>query len=266
MAPVDAPTRHSGAPPPKGSSMISNKHVCIERLVAWAVGAAAGAGCASSATIPVTSPATSVVRVAASERPFVPACKVDGSTRVLATKVSPTAGVEAEADSSRVVLRFSHAPNAKRSALTVDPDSLDAVEESDVRFPKLEHVADPGRIVLTGRPVSWEAGELRVDGPIVATVDSDRSVWAWTAGSIHSGLDVRVLTVGAHGQPLSIPVTLAHGGSAIGLPSVALTSSGRGVIAFLDSSERGFRLVAASVDCTGAPRDAPSPWAMRVAR
>jgi hypothetical protein len=75
-----------------------------------------------------------------------------------------------------------------------------------------------------------------------------------------------VLTVGRHGQPIATPVTLAHEGSAIGVPSVAVTSSGRGVIAFLDSSELGFRLVAASVDCTGAPRETPSPWAMSVAR
>jgi len=246
--------------------MISNKRSCIKRFIAWAVAAVPSTGCASSTTIPVKSPATLVVRVATSERPFVPACRVDGSTRVLATKVSPSAGVEAKADSSRVVLRFSHTRNARRSALSVDPESLDAVEESDVSFPKLEHAADPGRSILTRHAVSWEAGELRVDGPIVASVDSDRSVWAWTTGSIHSGLDVRVSTVGEHGRPLGGPVTLAHEGSAIGLPSVAVTPSGRGVIAFLDSDERGFRLVAASVDCMGTRHETPSPWAMRFAR
>ena len=48
----------------------------------------------------------------------------------------------------------------------------------------------------------------------------------------------------------SDPVDLGYQGSAVGDPAVAVTSSGSGVVAFIESNGTGFQLVAMRVSCS----------------
>jgi hypothetical protein len=120
-------------------------------------------------------------------------------------------------------------------------------------------VEGPPTVVATKVSVPRSAGH----DPAVVEVDPDRSLRAWTEGSLETGLDVHVVTLGRDGQPIGVPLTLEHDGSALGEPAVALTPSGRGVVTFVDSSDHGFRLLAVAVSCSpaGDPRPAPT-WAM----
>jgi len=85
--------------------------------------------------------------------------------------------------------------------------------------------------------------------PAWVRIDADRSLVAWSQGSTESGLDVYVVTVGSRGERLAAPVLVAHEGAALGEPAIALLPSGQGVVAFLDSYDRGFRVLAATLDC-----------------
>src|ERR1700685_516705 len=60
-------------------------------------------------------------RVSAFERT---ACAVEGASRLTAAPSSPRAGVQAEADASRVWVRFAHVGAAPLLAVAVDPTSL----------------------------------------------------------------------------------------------------------------------------------------------
>jgi hypothetical protein len=80
----------------------------------------------------------------------------------------------------------------------------------------------------------------------VATEDGRRLV-AWTQGEAFPGNDVRTASTGLGN---SDPVDLGYQGSAIGDPAVAVTSSGSGVVAFIESNGTGFQLVAMRVSCS----------------
>jgi hypothetical protein len=72
------------------------------------------------------------------------------------------------------------------------------------------------------------------------------------------------MMVDQHGIPIGAQVTLASDGRAFGTPTVAVASSGRGVVAFLQSGDHGFELVAASLDChVPAAPEMPAAWAMQ---
>jgi len=79
-------------------------------------------------------------------------------------------------------------------------------------------------------------------------------------------MDVQVQTVDRHGMTLGAPVTLASDGRAFGTPTVAVAPSGRGVVAFLQSGDHGFELVASAIDChVPAAPEMPAAWAMQTA-
>jgi hypothetical protein len=203
------------------------------------------------------------------------ACTVEGGSRVIATHISPRAGVQAEADASRVWLRFAHVGTAPLLALAVDPTSLQPLTlVAAAPLPLGKALVTQVAFIETQRPepadevgapivgLASKPGE-RVAGPVVVKVDRDRAVWAWTSGSMYSGMDVWILTVDGHGDPIGSAITVSHDGNAMGLvPAIALDTSGRGLVAFVASNERGFDVVASSIDC-GTPVDAPpTSWAM----
>jgi hypothetical protein len=242
--------------------MIFRKNTRIEKVVAWCAAGVASVGCEASTPSAMTARAPSAVVVAIA--PFAPgACTVEGPSRIVATKAAPYAGVEAVADASRVWLRFARSRATGTIAVALDPESLDLVlargpeyEANDVRL--LEATGEP--LDLDGPVPGQDADIAR---PIVARIDTQRSLVAWTSGSIYAGMDVRMQTIGKYGEPLGAAIILPHEGSAFGRPTVAVSPSGRAVIAFLDSSEHGFQVVASSLDCGGtAPAEPSARWAM----
>jgi hypothetical protein len=258
--------------------MTSNRNVLITQLLALAVAAFASIGCEPSEAavrVPVQSAGVDLAG-----RPLTSRCTLEGAPRVLATKVAPYVGINAEADGAKVLLRFLPQRSALAVTVAVEPQSLDAVDGTELEGPRLVDERDQRGESLAGEQVAprllqasapealspehlarWPSDEQREPG--VARVDSERWVLVRSAGSINTGMDVRVQTADRHGAPIGAPITLASDGRAFGAPAVAIGASGRGVVAFLQSGDHGFELVAASLDCHVPPAaDMTAGWAM----
>jgi hypothetical protein len=260
--------------------MLSSRHVLTTQLLACAAAAAASVGCGAAGTA-LRGPVQPVNEQEAAESPLAAKCTIEGSPRVLAMKVAPYSGVNAQADASRVLLRFSQQRSAVGVALVIDPQSLDASEGTESDNPRFVDGSELGEPVAgEATPVLWqtpaldaveaehlargESGELRQSRPSVARVDSERWVSVWTAGSIYNGMDVHVQTMDRLGVPIGAPITLATDGFAFGAPTVAIGASGRGVVAFLQSGDHGFELAAVSLDChVPAAPEMSAAWAMQ---
>ena len=147
-------------------------------------------------------------------------CALHGEPRVVATRVSPTAGLKATSMAYRVWLHYG------TTTVAISPESLDVV--ADQVPPPREVLDRPGHSVE------------------VATEDGRRLV-AWTQGEVFRGNDVRTASTGLAS---SDPVDLGYQGRAVGDPAVAVTSSGEGVVAFIESNGTGFQLVAMRVSCS----------------
>ncbi len=257
--------------------MTSNRHFLIT-LLASATAGIASVGCgASQAALRAPLEPDSVLEHDAVGS-LGAGCTIAGALHVLATKVAPYAGVRAQADASRIILRFSHQRSSSALALAVDPQSLDAVDAAESWGPML---ADERNLGESGQatPVLWrdsaredigaerpEPSRLDAEAPVVAPIDSERWLSVSKVGSVYAGIDIRVRVVNEAGVPLGDPVTLASDGRAFGAPTVAVDPSGRGVVAFLQSGDHGFALVAASLDChVPARRLLQAAWAMQTA-
>jgi hypothetical protein len=180
-------------------------------------------GCSTTtASTPVHAPS---LAFAASVSDVTQSCTPEGMPRVVASHVVPTAGVTAVAEGGRIGLRFATTKHP-RLATTLDPESLEVVEgETPVT------AARPG-----------------AQGPVDVELPDHRHLVAWTEGTLESGLRVRVRTVGADGMS-DAPIDLGYEGSAIGQPAIAVTRSGSGVIAFIESNGAGFQVVAVRMTC-----------------
>jgi hypothetical protein len=195
---------------------------------------AALAGC-SSAMAEGVAPAPSAAPTfafAASEADISAPCAIVGVPQVLAAHVQPMAGVTAEADGDRVWLRFATKYDP-RAALAIDPGSL-LVEDEEGAGPAAPPPAAKKRIAT---------------GPVGVAIEGGRQLVAWTDGSPYFGMHVRAVTLADGGGAVGAPIDLGFEGSAIGRPAVAVTASGRGVLAFEESYGGGFHLVAAKVRC-----------------
>jgi hypothetical protein len=235
--------------------MNASRNVLVTRLLACSAVAVASVGCGASGR--TTRAAVQSVRVDLTARQSRTRCTIEGAPRVLAAEVAARAGINAQANGARVLLRFSKPNNALAVTLTVEPQSLDAVDVTESALWQ----TPAAEVLGAEHPARGEFGELSEPGP--TRVDSERWVSVWNAGSIYTGMDVRVRTADRHGTPIGAPITLASDGRAFGAPAVAIGSSGRGVIALLQSGERGFALVAASLDCHVPPvPDLAAGWAM----
>jgi hypothetical protein len=157
----------------------------------------------------------------------VPAgCSPEGLPRVLATHVVPRVGVTATSEGSHVWLRFG-TTKAPRVVAEIDAESLEGADSGNAPPPQTLDSTSPA--------------ELRLgDG---------RRLAAWTDGSVERGMRVKTATIGLDGAMVGDAVDLGYEGSAIGRPAVAVTSSGRGVLAFIESNGAGFQVVAMRVSC-----------------
>ncbi|HEX8794611.1 MAG TPA: hypothetical protein VF765_26880 [Polyangiaceae bacterium] len=186
---------------------------------------AALTGCSSTAQLARSASPTVAFGAEASDVPS--GCSPEGMPRVIATHVAPKAGLTATQDGSHVWLRF---------ATTKAPR---VIEQLDVET--LETGAD-----ANAGPPEGGSGS----GPVVLSLPDDRRFFAWTDGTLEQGMRVRGVTVGSDGVSVGEGIDLGYEGSAIGRPAVAITPSGRGVLAFIESNGAGFQVVATRVSCT----------------
>jgi hypothetical protein len=157
----------------------------------------------------------------------VPAgCSPEGMPRVLATRVVPRVGVTATSDGSHVWLRFA-TTRAPRVVTQIDVESLEGAASGNAPPPETLDAASPADLRLA-------------DG---------RRLAAWTDGSLEQGMRVKTAAIGLDGAMVGDAVDLGYEGSAIGRPAVAVTSSGHGVLAFIESNGAGFQVVAVRVSC-----------------
>ncbi|HEY1693926.1 MAG TPA: hypothetical protein VGG39_17285 [Polyangiaceae bacterium] len=201
-------------------------------LAASALALVAGCSSALPAGAASTSSLAPTVAFAASEADVTSPCAIVGVPQVIAAHVQPMAGVTAEVDGERVWLRFATKYNP-RAAVALDPGSLLVEDEEDAA-----PAAPP--------PV---AKKKIASGPVGVAIEGGRQLVAWTDGSTYFGMRVRAVTLAEGGDAVGAPIDLGFEGSAIGRPAVAVTTSGRGVLAFEESYGGGFHLVAAKVQC-----------------
>jgi hypothetical protein len=181
-------------------------------------------GCSNAAQ-----PARSASPTVAFEAPIsdLPSgCTPEGMPRVIAKHVAPQAGLTAAADGSHVWLRFA-TTKAPRVVERLDVDSLETTTDS---------AAPP------------ESGAT--SGPLVLSLPDHRRFVAWTDGTLEKGMHVRGVTVAPDGVSVGQSIDLGFEGSAIGRPAVAVTPSGHGVLAFIESNGAGFQVVATRVSCS----------------
>jgi hypothetical protein len=210
----------------EGMNPIARKPALLGLLAAAALSL-----CAGCSAVTQTGLAAPTVAFAASESDLAQACSIEGTPTVVAAHVMPMAGVTAEAEGGRVWLRFA-TKGDPRAALAVTPSTLD-VEE-----------------VEGAAPEETRAAKQVPAGPVAVALEGGRHLVAWTDGSAYSGMRVRAITTAENGAPVGAPIDLGFQGSAVGRPAVAVTASGKGVLAFEESNGGGFHLVVASVSCT----------------
>jgi hypothetical protein len=99
----------------------------------------------------------------------------------------------------------------------------------------------------TFTPPSGGKGEQAMS-PSLAALPGGRFLFVWTEGPA-SGHDVRALTFGADGKPLGAPLVISNAGINAGQGQAAVTASGQGVVAFLESGGNGFQVVATPIAC-----------------
>jgi hypothetical protein len=84
--------------------------------------------------------------------------------------------------------------------------------------------------------------------PSIAAVPGKRFLLVWTEGPATQH-EVRAITRSEDGTALGAPLVLSSSGVNAGQGQAAITSAGRGVVAFLESSEDHFKVAAASIAC-----------------
>jgi hypothetical protein len=112
-----------------------------------------------------------------------------------------------------------------------------------IRFKAGESPGEP----TTFAPPTGGPGEQTMS-PAVVAVPGKRFLLVWTEGP-QSRHDVRGLTFGEDGAPIGSPLVISSEGANAGQAQIALTSSGRGAIAFLESTDDGFQVAATPVTC-----------------
>jgi hypothetical protein len=95
-------------------------------------------------------------------------------------------------------------------------------------------------------PAGGKGGETMSPG--LSVVPGGRFLLVWTEGP-PAGHEVRALTLSAEGTPIGRPLRISNGSTNAGQGQVAMTSKGRGVVAFLEALGSGFRLTATPIVC-----------------
>ncbi len=112
-----------------------------------------------------------------------------------------------------------------------------------VRFKAGEAPGDPG----TFNPPSGGKGAQTMS-PSVTAVPGGRFLLVWTEGPA-TGHDVRALTVSREGEAIGKPLDISSKGTNAGQGQAAVNGSRQGLVAFLQSSDGGFQVVATPIAC-----------------
>jgi hypothetical protein len=84
--------------------------------------------------------------------------------------------------------------------------------------------------------------------PGLAAIPGRRFLLVWTEGPT-SRHDVRALTLSADGAILGAPLNISSEGVNAGQGQASVTASGKGLVAFLESIDDGFQVLAAPIAC-----------------
>jgi hypothetical protein len=112
-----------------------------------------------------------------------------------------------------------------------------------VHFKAGEAPGDPDTFVP---PMSGKGAQAM--SPSVATVSGGRFLLVWTEGPT-SRHDVRALTLSSDGQPLGKPLAVSMKKANAGQGQAAVTAARQGLVAFLESTDSGFQVVATPIRC-----------------
>jgi hypothetical protein len=118
-----------------------------------------------------------------------------------------------------------------------------------VQFHADDSTASASDLALpSGAAGSGAAGEQAMS-PSVAAVPGKRFLLVWTEGQA-ARHTLRALTLGEDGQAIGAPIELSSPGVNAGQGQAAVTASGHGAVAFLESTEGGgFHVVATPITC-----------------
>jgi hypothetical protein len=84
--------------------------------------------------------------------------------------------------------------------------------------------------------------------PAVTAVPGGRFLLVWTDGPA-SRHDVRALTLSHDGVPLGKPLDISNRSTNAGQGQAAVNAARQGLVAFLESADNGFRVVARAITC-----------------
>ncbi len=112
-----------------------------------------------------------------------------------------------------------------------------------VRFKAGEVPGEAG----TFTPPAGGKGEQAMS-PGITSVPGGRFLLVWTEGPA-SKHDVRALTLSREGQPIGKPLDISNKSGNSGQGQAALNAARQGVVAFLESNEGGFEVVATPIAC-----------------
>ncbi len=112
-----------------------------------------------------------------------------------------------------------------------------------VRFKAGETPGEPG----TFTPPAGGKGEQAMS-PGIAAVAGGRFLLVWTEGPA-TRHDVRALTLSRDGQPIGKPLDISNRSVNAGQGQAAITVARQGLVAFLESAEGGFQVVATPIAC-----------------
>ncbi len=113
-----------------------------------------------------------------------------------------------------------------------------------VRFKAGEAVGDSSTFV----PPAGGRG-VQSMSPSIAAVPGGRFLLVWTEGPA-TGHDVRALTLSQAGEPIGQPLEVSNKSANAGQGQAAVNASRQGVVAFLESTESGFQIVATPITCS----------------
>jgi hypothetical protein len=84
--------------------------------------------------------------------------------------------------------------------------------------------------------------------PGLATVPGGRFLLVWTEGPA-ARHDVRALTLARDGQPLGKPLDVSSKSTNAGQGQAAVNAGRHGAVAFLESADAGFKVMATPISC-----------------